>query len=106
MKVPGVEFRRHSMKEERRRWSNTSATGDDLGLPPGAPGRFVAGACRRRSFSVTPKGGLVNEGDEVLPISAAVAAATFPVGGGGTALAGWMPSKTRRYRGNCIEYVT
>jgi len=32
-----------------------------------SPAAGGSGACRRRSFSVTPKGDVVNEGDEILP---------------------------------------
>ena len=33
--------------------------------------------CRRRSFSVTPKGDVVNEGDEILPLQGSTLHSSF-----------------------------
>jgi hypothetical protein len=76
LQVPGVEFRRHSMKEDRLR-SSTAGTDPELS----APGQLAVGpqgTCRRRSFSVTPKGGLVNEGDELMMASSMATTSMAP----------------------------
>jgi len=53
------------MKEDRLRITSES----DLQPDTGNVITSSASTCRRRSFSVTPKGGLVNEGDELLAAS-------------------------------------
>lgn len=61
-----------------RRRSTSAALTLAAGGPPTGAGICAAAAgqtermsapfCRRRSFTVTPRGGLVNEGDEVVPV--------------------------------------
>jgi len=53
----------------RRRSLQQTKTSPGAGVDGGGVGDEDATqqGCRRRSFSVTPKGDVVNEGDEILP---------------------------------------